>query len=74
MSALGLFALMTVAHGQAPIAVNEEVLKSVMRNADSFSLKEEALLSIGGYKAMLAAQTRNWSDIFLKHRIIHLKK
>ena len=45
VSALGLFALMTVAHGQAPIAVNEEVLKSVMRDADS--PEEEAPPSTG---------------------------
>ena len=50
MSALGLFALMTVAHGQAPIAVNEEVLKSVMRDADSFSLKEGSPPVYRGYK------------------------
>ncbi|MFZ8976776.1 MAG: 4Fe-4S binding protein [Pseudohongiellaceae bacterium] len=50
VSALGLFALMTVAHGQAPIAVNEEVLKSVMRDADSFSLKEGNPPVYRGYK------------------------
>ena len=50
MFALGLFALMTVAHGQALIAVNEEVLKSVMRDADSFSLKEGNPPVYRGYK------------------------
>ncbi len=50
MFVLCMFALMNVAHGQAPIAVNKEILKSVMRDADSFSLKEGSPPVYRGYK------------------------
>ena len=50
MFVLCLVALINVAHGQAPIDVNEEVLKSVMRDADSFSLKEGSPPVYRGYK------------------------
>ena len=50
MFVLCMFALINVAHGQAPIAVNKEILKSVMRDADSFSLKEGSPPVYRGYK------------------------
>ena len=50
MFVLCIFAWVNVAHGQAPIAANEEVLKSVMRDADSFSLKEGSPPVYRGYK------------------------
>jgi len=55
MFVLCIFAWMNAAHGQASIAVSEEVLKSVMRDADSFSLKEGSPPVYRGYRGDAAS-------------------